>query len=66
MKKLLTLLSSIGMVASTAAIAVACENKIPAISLNTDNTTSVKEKKWNSTKRKTIWRSWKCATIRPT
>ncbi|WP_369024683.1 lipoprotein, partial [Mycoplasma capricolum] len=52
MKKLLTLLSSIGMVASPAAIAVACENKIPAISLNTDNTTSVKEKNETQPKEK--------------
>ncbi|WP_434335079.1 lipoprotein [Mycoplasma capricolum subsp. capricolum] len=52
MKKLLTLLGSIGMVASTAAIVVACENKIPAISLNTDNTTDIKEKVENQSKEK--------------
>ncbi|WP_434342389.1 lipoprotein [Mycoplasma capricolum] len=43
MKKLLTLLGSIGMVALTSAIAVAYENKIPAISLSTDKN-GVKEK----------------------
>ncbi|KKW61345.1 lipoprotein [Mycoplasma capricolum] len=43
MKKLLTLLGSVGLVASTSAIAVACENKIPAISLSTDKN-GVKEK----------------------
>ncbi|AQU77605.1 hypothetical protein [Mycoplasma capricolum] len=32
------------MVASTAAVAVACENKAPATSLSKDNTTGVKEK----------------------
>ncbi|WP_237719259.1 lipoprotein [Mycoplasma mycoides] len=41
--KLLTLLGSIGLVTSTSAIAVACENKIPAVSLSTDKN-SVKEK----------------------
>ncbi|WP_434342393.1 lipoprotein [Mycoplasma capricolum] len=36
MKKLLALLGSVGLVASTTAIAVACKNKIPVISLSTD------------------------------
>ncbi|WP_434343288.1 lipoprotein [Mycoplasma sp. 06067-C1-B144P-99-0482-3] len=42
MKKLLTLLGSIGMVASTAAVAVACTDKGTNTSSNTDNNGSEK------------------------
>ncbi|ADR24229.1 putative lipoprotein [Mycoplasma leachii PG50] len=42
MKKLLTLLGSIGMVASTAAVAVACGDKGTNTSSNTDNNGSEK------------------------
>ncbi|WP_434328464.1 lipoprotein [Mycoplasma capricolum subsp. capricolum] len=53
MKKLLTLLGSVGLVASTSAIAVACENKIPAISLSTDKN-GVKEKSDDQPKEKSL------------
>ncbi|KKW61298.1 lipoprotein, partial [Mycoplasma capricolum] len=44
MKKILILLGSIDMAISTAAVAIACENKVPATSLSKDKITGVKEK----------------------
>ncbi|KEZ18632.1 lipoprotein [Mycoplasma capricolum] len=56
MKKLLTLLGSVGLVASTTAIAVACKNKIPAISLSTDKNSN-KEKSEDQLKEKSSKRT---------